>query len=118
MTTKQNQLKVIDKAHSLTIKIYKLTNKFPRVERFRLVDQLCRSTSSVPANIAEGNSRKTKKEFTQFLYQAKGSLAETQYHLLLAKDLGYLSHHLYKSLITETNEIGKMISGLIRYLRK
>lgn len=117
MINRQNKLVVLDKAHSLTLKIYQITSKFPKTESFRLTDQICRSASSVPANIAEGNSRQTKKEFIQFLYQAKGSLAETQYHLLLARDLGYIDTDIYQTLIIESDEIGRQISGLLRYLR-
>ncbi len=99
MINKQENLIVLEKAHILTVKIYKLTEKFPPVEKFRLIDQLCRSMSSVPANIAEGNARQSNKEFIQFLYQAKGSLAETQYHLRLAKDLNYIKISEYDQLI-------------------
>ena len=114
---KQEKLIVLEKAHELTVKIYKLTASFPKTEQFRLVDQLCRSMSSVPANIAEGNSRQMKKEFIQFLYQAKGSLAETEYHLRLAKDLKYITEIDYNNLIEQCDEVGRLISGLINYLR-
>lgn len=73
--------------------------------------------SSVPANIAEGNSRQTKKEFIQYLYQAKGSLSETEYHLRLAKDLEYVSTKEYNELIEQSDEVGRLISGLLHYLR-
>lgn len=117
MVNRQEKLLVLEKAHELTIKIYKLTSTFPKIELFRLVDQLCRSASSVPANIAEGNSRQTGKEFIQFLYQAKGSLSETQYHLKLAKDLRYLTIQKYDELIDQADEVGRLLSGLIKYLR-
>ena len=84
------ELKVWQEAHDLTLRIYNLTKNFPKEERFRLINQLCSSSASVPANIAEGTGRKTLKEYIQFLYNARGSLEETKYHLILAKDLGYL----------------------------
>lgn len=59
-----------------------------------------------------------KKEFIQFLYTSKGSLAETKYHLLLARDLGYLEDKEYLSLQDNAIEISKMISALIAYLKK
>jgi len=65
----------------------------------------------------EGNERKSKKEYIQFLYTSKGSLAETRYHLLLAKDLEYISEEKYNSLISNAVEISKMLSALIKYLR-
>lgn len=104
-------------AHKLTIMIYKATRKFPADEKFRLVDQLCRSSSSVAANLAEGSARAYRKEYTQFAYQAKGSLEETKYHLLLSKDLDYLKDSDYQYLIEQANLAGKLVSGLIKYLR-
>ena len=116
MINKFDELKVFQKSHIFNLKVYSLTKEFPPEEKFRLIDQICRSSSSVPANIVEGNSRKTVKEFIQFLYQAKGSLSETQYHLKLSKDLNLISENIYKELINESDEIGKMLSGLIKYL--
>lgn len=112
-----DQLKTVQEAHKFVLSVYKLTSKFPKDERYRLVDQICRSASSVPANIVEGNSRHGKKEFIQFLYQAKGSLSETQYHLLLAKDLKIIEDKNFNVLISQSDEIGRMISGLIKYLK-
>ena len=117
MINRFNELRVLNEAHKFTLKIYKLIKIFPSEEKFRLIDQVCRSASSVPANIVEGNCRKTTKEFIQFLYQAKGSLSETQYHLLLAKDLQIIKINIFNELIFESDEIGKMISGLISYLK-
>ena len=112
-----NELKVFQKSHVFNLKVYNLTKKFPSEEKFRLIDQICRSASSVPANIVEGSCRKTTNEFIQFLYQAKGSLSETQYHLLLAKDLKIIDMKIFEELICESDEIAKMISGLISYLK-
>lgn len=72
------------------LEIYKLTRNFPKDERFRIVDQICRAAISVSTNIAEGTGRHSKKEFLQFLYIARGSVEEIKYLLLLAKDLNYL----------------------------
>ncbi|OGY31323.1 MAG: four helix bundle protein [Candidatus Woykebacteria bacterium RIFCSPLOWO2_01_FULL_41_12] len=117
MENRFEKLDVWQYSHDLVLKIYKITNKFPREEKFRLGDQLRRSASPIPTNIVEGNSRAHKKEFTQFLYLAKSSLDETKYHLLLAKDLGYITDKTYDSLQEDCNKIGKMLSGLIRHLR-
>ncbi len=117
MINQFDKLAVLDKAHKFNLKIYKLIKDFPSEEKFRLIDQICRSASSVPANIVEGNCRKTTNEFIQFLYQAKGSLSETQYHLLLAKDLKIINIEIFNELISESDEIGRMISGLISYLK-
>lgn len=112
------KLKVWDKAHRLALRIYEITKDFPDEERFRLIDQLCRSASSIPANIVEGQSRQTTKEYLQFLYTARGSVAETKYHLLLAKDLDYLEGSKYEDLDTEYNEVIRMLNGLINSLKK
>lgn len=111
------KLKVWQLAHKLVLSVYELTKSFPSDERFSLVDQLRRSVSSIPTNIVEGNERNTKKEYIQFLFISKGSLAETRYHLLLAKDLGYISEEKYNFLISTAIEISKMLSALIKYLR-
>ena len=111
------KLEIYQLAKEITKDCYILTKKFPSEEKFRLIDQICRSASSVPANIVEGSCRKTTNEFIQFLYQAKGSLSETQYHLLLAKDLKIIDMKIFEELICESDEIAKMISGLISYFK-
>lgn len=110
------KLQVWQKSHELTLNIYKLTNDFPKDERFRLTDQLCRAASSIPANIAEGKGRYHKKEFRQFLFIARGSLEETKYHLILSKDLGYISESKFDELINLVQQIGRMMNGLIKSL--
>ena len=111
------KLEVWKKAHRFVLDIYKVTSKFPKDEKFSLTDQLRRSSSSVPTNIVEGNERQGKKEYIQFLYTAKGSLAESKYHLLLAKDLGYINEEKYRVLTNNGDEIGKLLNGLISYLK-
>ena len=117
MDNRFEKLDVWQYSHELVLKIYKVTSRFPKEEKFRLGDQLRRSASSVPTNVVEGNSRAHKKEFIQFLYFAKGSLEETKYHLLLAKDLRYLKTESYDQLKADCDKIGKMLSGLVRHLR-
>jgi four helix bundle protein len=112
------QLAVWKASHEYVLDIYRLIKKFPKEEKFALVDQLRRSSSSVPTNIVEGNERGSKKEFIQFLYTAKASLAESKYHLILAKDLKYSSQSETNLLLNKADEIGKMINGLINYLKK
>lgn len=114
---KFEKLEVWKESHKLVLSLYKITKKFPKEEQFRLVDQICRSASSVAANIVEGNSRQYKKEFLQFLYLSKGSLEETKYHLLLAKDLVYITSGEYDDFIDQCNLVGRLIAGLVKYLR-
>jgi four helix bundle protein len=110
-------LKVWQKAHDVTVEIYEITVGFPKEETYGIINQLRRAASSVPANIVEGQSRNTTKEYLQFLHNSRGSLEETRYHLLLSRDLGYLTKDVYNSLEAEYEEISKMLNALIRKLR-
>ena len=111
------KLKVWQLSHKFVLSIYKLTKSFPRSEEYRLTSQLCRSAASVPANLVEGNSRTHKKEFIQFVNTAYASLEETKYHLLLAKDLGYLKENEYSVLFNDAVTISKMLNSLKNYLK-
>ncbi len=117
MKNKFEGLGVWKKAHDLTLDIYKLTNKFPSEEKFRLGDQLRRSAASVSTNIVEGSSRIHKKEFQQFLNLAKASLEETKYHILLARDLSYVNDQTYLVIQDQCEEVGRMLAGLTRSLK-
>src|ERR1044071_3368199 len=77
-------------ADDLTVAVYEGTRSFPREEIYGLTSQLRRACCSVPANIVEGSSRESKKDYLHFLYIARGSLSETQYFIHLARRLGYL----------------------------
>ena len=104
------------RAYEFTLNIYKTTRNFPREELFGIISQMRRAASSIPVNIAEGSMRKTNKEFMQFLYIARGSMAEMEVWLKLSLDLGYLKTESYKDLREQCGEIGKLISGLIKSL--
>src|SRR5207249_922227 len=84
-------LEVWRKAHRVVLDVYKLTNPFPKSERFGVVSQLRRAAYSIPANIAEGFGRRSTKELLHFLAVSNGSLEELRYFLLLSRDLCYLS---------------------------
>lgn len=81
-------------------------------ERFRLVDQLCRAAASIPANIVEGKTRDSLKEYLRFLSVARGSAEETRYWLLLARDLGYIDVSVHDDLSGAYIVVTKMINGL------
>jgi four helix bundle protein len=85
------ELKVWGKAHDLTLKCYRLTERFPKHELFGLANQIRRCASSIPANIAEGCGRLGNSELHRFLQISCGSASELEYHLLLARDLEYIS---------------------------
>jgi four helix bundle protein len=92
----ESNLDVWKLSHQLVLSIYKITEKFQKTKQFGLVSQIRRSAISIPTNIIEGQARRYKKEFIQFLYIAKGSLEETNYHLFLAKDLSFISEEKYQ----------------------
>lgn len=88
--SKYKNLIVWQKAHELAIKIYKLTDEFPKQETFGITSQIRRASLSVPTNIVEGYGRRTKNELSRFIDIARGSLAETEYLLEFSKELNYV----------------------------
>jgi len=110
------QLKVWQKAHQLVLQIYRHTRSFPAEERFGLTAHLVKSAVSIPSNIAEGCGRETDKELARFLSIATGSATETEYQVLLAKDLGYLNQQTYQELNSLANEVKRMLHAFIQRL--
>jgi len=106
------------KGHKLVLEIYKLTKGFPKEELFGIIAQLRRVASSITANIAEGFERYHFKDKIRFYYQARGSVAEVQNFLLLAKDLEYINFETCKNLGQKANEVRQIINGLIRSIEK
>src|SRR5262245_17997761 len=102
-------LKVWQRSHALVLAIYRATASFPSDERFGLTSQLRRAAASVPTNIAEGSKRQGRLDYARFLNIAEGSLSETQYLLMLARDLGHLPPDLATSLLGEADEIARML---------
>jgi four helix bundle protein len=92
------QLKVWEKAHLLTMAIYRITGVFPREETYGLVSQMRRAASSIPSNIAEGCGRDGDAELSRFCSLARGSASELEYQLLLARDLKLLEPKQYEQL--------------------
>lgn len=117
MQNDMSKLIVWEKSHELTLNVYKLTNKFPKSEMFGLTSQIRRSAASVPSNIVEGKARNSVKEFIRFLLIARGSLEETRYHLLLAKDLEYITTNDYTSAISLSDDVGRLLNALIKKLQ-
>lgn len=111
------QLAIWQRSHQLTLAIYKLTRTFPSDERYGLTAQLRRSMASVPANIAEGCGRDSEMELKRFLDIAHGSASETDYHLHLSADLGYLTADEHRLLANEVQELKKMIGAFSRKLK-
>lgn len=112
-----HDLQVWPKSHELTLAIYVATKEFPRDELFGLTSQIRRACASIPANIAEGCGRNSDNELRRFLEIAMGSASELEYHLLLSKDLEYISESIHTKLNESTCEIKRMLSGFIQKLR-
>jgi four helix bundle protein len=109
-------LKVWTKAHQLTLAIYQCTRTFPREEVYGLTSQIRRASASIGANIAEGCGRRSDPEMKRFIQIARGSANELEYHLLLAKDLRFLSVDEFKDLEAKTLEIQRMLAALTQRL--
>jgi four helix bundle protein len=100
------------------VQVYRVTEQFPKDERFGLISQLRRAAVSVPANIAEGAGRKSDKEFVYFLSNAQGSASEIETELIIGHRLGYLSDDELQQLCMALDRIGSLISGLTNYLKR
>lgn len=110
-------LKVWEKAHHFTLRVYEITKSFPKEELYSLTNQLRRSVSSIPANIAEGCGKNSQLEFAHFLNIALGSSNEAEYYLILSKDLTYLNTEDFETLLKTINEIKAMLIALITKVR-
>jgi four helix bundle protein len=97
--------------------VYKITSDFPKAELYGLTSQVRRASVSIPTNVVEGFSRKSTKEYLQFLYNSRGSLEEVRYLLLLSQELNYLDENDYKSLEKQCEDVSKMLNGLISSLK-
>lgn len=105
---KYKDLIVWQKANELAIKIYKITEKFPKYESFGLTNQLRKAALSIPLNIVEGYGRKTKKDFSRFLDISRGSLAETEYLIQFSKEIGYIKDDI-SDIENLIGEVGKLL---------
>ena len=110
-------LKVWEKAHAMTLDVYRSTSAFPKEELYGLTSQMRRCSASVGANIAEGCYRNGDKDFGRFIQIAAGSAGELEYHILLARNLGLLNADDYQRLSTETIEVKRMLTSLLQRLR-
>ncbi len=111
-------LRVWVKAHNLTLQIYQRTRTFPRDEIYGLTSQMRRASASIGANIAEGCGRRTDPELNRFVQIARGSANELEYHLILAKDLGFLTAEEFKDMESKTLEIQRMLASLAQSVRR
>ena len=112
------EIKAWQKAHTLTLDLYRVTKAFPKEELFGLTSQIRRWAASIGANIAEGCGKQGNADLARYLQIAAGSPSELDYHLLLAHDLELLATETYEPLAGHLVEVRKMITGFINHLRK
>lgn len=105
------------RAHALTLRVYRLTREFPDHERHGITNQLRRAAASVAANIVEGSAHDNAKEYVRYLGIARASLKETEYFLLLSHDLGYISPLDFESMTQDVNRTFAALIGLMKAIR-
>ncbi|PRB03263.1 four helix bundle protein [Chryseobacterium sp. MYb7] len=111
------ELLVWQKSIDFVTEMYRITETFSKAEIYGLVSQIRRAAVSIPSNIAEGNSRRSKPDYLQFLKIERGSCAEVETQLMISKNLVFFSEDDYLKLNQEIIEISKMLNGLINSLQ-
>lgn len=111
------ELEVWQKAHTLTIKLYRATECFPRSEMFGLTSQIRRAAGSIGANLAEGCGRWGEAELARFVQIAMGSASELQNHLRLARDLDFLNSSEYQGVMKDVTSVRQMLTALLQTIR-
>ena len=105
------------KAMDLVEGVYRATRGWPKEELYGLSNQVRRAAVSVPANVAEGQGRRSSQEFLHHVSIAHGSLREVETHLLIARRLGYSDEATCEALMHQTAEVGRLLNGLMKRLR-
>jgi len=114
---KFEELEVWQKPHALSLKLYRVTENFPRSEMFGLSSQIRRAAGSIGANLAEGCGRWGEAELARYVQIAMGSASELQNHLRLAKDLDFVSKPDYEAALRELTSVRQMLTALLQTLR-
>lgn len=99
----------------LVVKVYKLTQTFPKEEIYGIISQIRRSAVSIPSNIAEGCARQTSKETVQFLHISLGSASELETQIIISKELGFIKE--VDEILNGINHLKKLIVGLIKFFK-
>jgi len=106
------ELKLWQRRHALVLHVYRMSTGFPQTERYGLLSQLRRAALSVPTNIADGSKRLTAQEYARFLNIAEASLAETEYLIMVSRDLGCITPAVAAKSFDEISELSRMLHGL------
>ncbi|MCL5036603.1 MAG: four helix bundle protein [Chloroflexi bacterium] len=117
MQGRHKDLEVWKKSINFVVKIYEITGRFPENEKYGIIAQLRRAAVSIPSNIAEGAARKTRAEYIQFLYIARGSINEIDTQIEIVKRLNYINEEKYTEVINLLDEISRLVNGLIKSLK-
>ena len=113
------ELKVYERSYKAGLAIYQLTNKYPKEERYGMVGQMRRASTSIPLNIAEGyGKRASQQEFRRFLLMAIGSANEMSVLLEYSRDLGYITEEEHEKASKEYDEIGRMLNPFIQTIEE
>ena len=110
-------LEVWQKSHALTVKLYRLTEPFPRSETFGLTSQIRRAAGSIGANLAEGCGRWGEGELARFVQIAMGSASELQNHIRLARDLNFLNSDEYQNVLKDVVGVRQMLTAFLQAIR-
>ena len=110
------KLAVWEKAHALTLAVYRVSASFPASERYGLTSQMRRAASSIPMNVAEGSGRATDKDYGRFVSNAIGSANEVEYQLRLVRDLEFAEEREIESMRSRAAEVRRMLVALRRTL--
>jgi len=108
---------VWQKSHEFVLETYRISSAFPKEETYALTSQLIRAAVSIPANIAEGFTKKTLPNKLNYISHSEGSLQEVKYYLILARDLNYINDITFENAINSCEEIGKLLNGYIKTIR-
>lgn len=112
------ELRIWEKGMDIAVKCFRLTDKFPKEEKFGLSLQITRAGVSIPSNIAEGSSRSSEKEYLRFVEIALGSAYELETQLLIAQRVNYRDQELMTQVISEINDEQKMLMGFAKKLKQ
>jgi four helix bundle protein len=111
-------LEVWQRSVDLAIESYRVTAAFPATERYGLTAQVRRCAVSIPSNIAEGRGRATLADFLRHLAIANGSVMEIETQVIIATRLGYVSEDQSQTLLARSGEVGRLLAGLVRALKR
>jgi four helix bundle protein len=117
-TSSYKDLIAWQKGMELVVAIYDATETVPSQEQFGLISQLRRAAVSVPSNIAEGKAHYSNRDFVRYLRHSRGSLAEIETQILIARQRKYLTAETTTKLSQQLDELGRILSGLIRSLQE